>query len=636
MINTCKTSILLIISLWILFPVMALAEKTVMLQSPSKNLKVNIRSVPEGLQLILSGPQKLNLTINAYGFVFEKNIFSSGFKINGIKQRTVNASWRTVYGERNLIPDRYQETEITLADKINPKEKMEIICRLYDEGIAFRYRFPGQQGQGLNISKELTSFSFEGNYEAWASVMAQSKIEKTNIGQINTVVERPLTIKQGELSYLALGEAALVDFARMKFLSDPEKSNVLLAKLDGNVDLEQAKFISPWRYIMVADSPGKLVENNYFVLNLNEPNQIKNTSWIKPGKVIREVTLTTPGGMACVDFAASHQIQYVEFDAGWYGPENNPKSDASGVHVDPARSAGPLDLQKIIDYANSKNVGIILYVNHNAMEYQLDEILSLYHSWGVKGVKYGFVNVGSQKWTSWLHEAVRKAAQNQLMVDIHDEYRPTGYSRTYPNLLTQEGIRGDEESPSIEHSLNTFFTRSIAGAGDNTNCYFAARVSEKMGGKTGQMAKAIILYSPWQFIYWYDRPEASPHKAGGAGGNESVIRESSELDFYKALPTVWDDTKVIDGEIGQYATIARRSGNDWFIGSLTAIEARDVKILLSFLDGKNSYQALLYYQDENGLKANKVSYIAMDVDSKSVISQKLPANSGLAIIIRKK
>lgn len=634
--QTTKTLNLLFAFLGLLLPLIGTAGKTVSLISPSKRLKVNVVSVPQGLQLHVDESKNLDLTIHAYGFVFDKKVFASGFVISDIKQKSVNNSWKPVFGERDLIPDRYREAEITLSDQANPKEKMIIVCRLYDEGIAFQYQLPGNYEPGLNIEKELTSFAFGKNYEAWASLRAQSVIEKTTIGQLKSAVDRPLTIKQDDSSYLALGEAALVDFARMKFVADPQNPNVLLSQLDGKVDLEQAKYKSPWRYVMIAGSPAKLLENNYFILNLNEPNQIENTSWIKPGKVIREVTLTTQGGMACVDFAAKHNIGYVEFDAGWYGPENNPKSDATGVHVDPARSTGPLDLQKIIDYGKSKNVGIILYVNHNAMENQLDDILPLYRSWGIKGVKYGFVNVGSQKWTSWLHEAVRKAAQNQLMVDIHDEYRPTGYSRTYPNLVTQEGIRGDEESPSTEHSINTLFTRSLVGAGDNTNCYFAARVSEKMGGKAGQMAKAIMLYSPWQFIFWYDRPEGSPYKTGGAGSNEIFIKEIPEIDFYKTLPTIWNDTRVMEGQIGQYATIARRSNNDWYIGSLNAIADREVKIPLTFLDGKSSYQATLYFQDENGLKENKISTLGMEVDKKTVIKRILPAKSGMAIVIQKK
>jgi hypothetical protein len=271
-----------------------------------------------------------------------------------------------------------------------------------------------------------------------------------------------------------------------------------------------------------------LVENNYFVLNLNEPNQIANTSWIKPGQVIREVTLTTAGSMASIDFAAENNIAYVLFDAGWYGAEEDVKSDATTVTVDPARSKGPLDLPKVIEYANSKGVGILVYVNKKALHQQLDEILPLYKKWGIKGVKYGFVNVGDQYATAWLHQAVRKAAKYGLMVDIHDEYRSTGYSRTYPNLLTQEGIRGDEESPSLDQAIYTLYNRMICGAGDYTNCYFAERVTEKMGGRAAQLAKLVAIYSPWQFVYWYDRPEKSPRRAGGAGSAESVIKTDAE------------------------------------------------------------------------------------------------------------
>ena len=224
------------------------------------------------------------------------------------------------------------------------------------------------------------------------------------------------------------------------------------------------------RLFRLSALPGKLVENNYFVLNLNEPNQIANTSWIKPGQVIREVTLTTAGSMASIDFAAENNIAYVLFDAGWYGAEEDVKSDATTVTVDPARSKGPLDLPKVIEYANSKGVGILVYVNKKALHQQLDEILPLYKKWGIKGVKYGFVNVGDQYATAWLHQAVRKAAKYGLMVDIHDEYRSTGYSRTYPNLLTQEGIRGDEESPSLDQAIYTLYNRMICGAGDYTNC----------------------------------------------------------------------------------------------------------------------------------------------------------------------
>jgi len=220
-----------------------------------------------------------------------------------------------------------------------------------------------------------------------------------------------------------------------------------------------------------------------------------------------------------------------------------------------------------------------------------------------------------------------------MVVDVHDEYRPTGYSRTYPNLMTQEGIRGDEESPPVEQTLITLFTRMIAGAGDYTNCYFAERVSGKMGGKAAQMAKAIMLYSPWQFLFWYDRPSGSPGKTGGAGANQAFIEEGPDLSFYNAVPTVWDDTKVLEGEIGSYATVARKSGDNWFVGSLTADHSRKVEVPLSFLDDSENYEAVVYFQDETDLKNNEVKMERMPVNKKTVLTKKLPQNSGIAVII---
>ena len=291
-----------------------------------------------------------------------------------------------------------------------------------------------RENEVIELEDEKSVFEFPGNETAWVSSFAQSPIIKTTINEIKELVERPLTVKLNDQIFVALGEAALVNYARMKFAKSGNNSLVtrLFERVTGTDSL-----ISPWRYVLVGKSPADLLEKNYLILNLNAPNQIRNTDWIVPGKVLREATLTTTGAFNCIDFAASNGIRYICFDAGWYGKEDSDTSDATRVSVDPARSKGPLDLKKVIAYGNRKNVGVILYVNRRALERQLDTLLPLYHSWGIKGLKFGFVQVGSQKWTNWLHEAIRKAAKYQMLVDVHDEYRPTGYSRTYPNLLTQ-------------------------------------------------------------------------------------------------------------------------------------------------------------------------------------------------------
>jgi alpha-glucosidase len=270
------------------------------------------------------------------------------------------------------------------------------------------------------------------------------------------------------------------------------------------------------------------------------------------------------------------------------------------------------------------------------MEKQLDEVLPLYKSWGIKGVKYGFVLVGDQEWTTWLHEAVKKAADNQLMVDIHDEYRPTGFSRTYPNLMTQEGIRGDEESPSNEHTLITLFTRMLAGAGDNTICYYAPRVTEKMGGHVSQLAKAMMIYSPWQFLFWYDRPPSTSTNKGAVPGSDGYIQDDPELEFFKKMPTIWEEIKVLEGKIGEYATIARRTGGEWFLGSLTGENSKTVEIYLSFLNANKTYEATIYTHDENSASSTKVGIEKREVDSETQLNFEVTANSGLAIHFQKK
>src|SRR3546814_689511 len=319
-----------------------------------------------------------------------------GVTISEVKRSSFTGTWKPVYGERDEYPDNYNQAVIMLTDRKTGTPSLAITFRCYNEGVAFRYHVPvTDSSQTTVISKELTSFSLTGPVNVWASHSAQGTIYKTTVDSIRGSFERPLLVEQDTATWVALGEAGVVDFARMKFIRSGEDTYSLTASLDGEVK-KRGAFYTPWRYVMVAAKPGKLLEHNYLLLNLNQPNQVENTSWIKPGKVIREITLTTQGAIASIDFAARHQLQYILFDAGWYGAENSDTSNATRVAVDPARSEGPLDLQKVIHYGESKGIGVILYVNRRALERQLDTLLPLYASWGIKGVKYGFVNVGTQ------------------------------------------------------------------------------------------------------------------------------------------------------------------------------------------------------------------------------------------------
>ena len=548
------------------------------------------------------------------------------------QETMVDTTWKPVYGEKNSYRDHFRQINMECTTSHLNIDGLILQVRAYDEGVAFRYLF--DINDSIEIREELTEFNFPANTRVWSSTTAQGPISKSPVEDLNEAVERPLLAELNDSLFIAIGEAALTDFARLKLKSKKSDPSTLLVALSSTVSFEKS-FESPWRFIMVERSPGLILENNHLILNLNKPSSISDTRWIQPGKVIREVTLTTRGGVACVDFAVKHNLQFVEFDAGWYGPENDEASDATTVSVDPKRSKGPLDLHKVIAYAKSKNIGIILYVNRRALEKQLNEILPLYQSWGVKGIKYGFVNVGSQHWTTWLHQAVAQAAEHELMIDIHDEYRPTGVSRTYPNLMTQEGIRGDEESPTNAMVLNTLFTRMIAGAGDHTNCYFSKRVKEQMGSHASQMAKAICIYSPWQFVFWYDRPPDSPSKVGGAGQNQRHIIEIPELSFYDHLPTVWDNSKIISGYPGEHAIVARRSGSSWFLAALNGDNDREFTISLDFLDAGKTYQMTLYEDTPRSAAGENVKSTVLVVDKDKDIRRMVRAQGGFAAIIRK-
>lgn len=529
-------------------------------------------------------------------------------ELESTETNSQDSSWEPVYGERSLIKDNYHEKIFTFYKVNSPHYKIVLKVRAYNEGVAFQFLFPEHpKGVYHHITEENNEFTFPEGTKAWFSPYAQAEHKLLPLKNWPGESERPLTLELENGLYVSLAEAAMVNYARTKFTVSDEKPNTVLTSIYSDVDLI-SPFSTPWRVIMVAEAPGKLLENNYIILNLNKPNQIENTSWIQPGKNMREITLTDANAKATIDFAAEHNLQYVLFDWKWYGPAMTFESDATTVEVD-------LDLQKWIDYASDKGIGIWLYVNQQALYKQAAEIFPLYKKWGVKGVKFGFVNVGSQFWSTWLHDAIKLAAENELMVNVHDEYRPTGFSRTYPNLMTSEGIRGNEEFPGATNNTVLPFTRQIAGAGDYTICYYDSRLNTT---HAHQLALGVIFYSPLQTLFWYDKP--------------SHYNGEPEIEFFEALPAAWDKTRVLNGEIGEYITIARKKGDDWFLGAITNNEERNLEIPLDFLSDGKSYKAHVYVDDPKVKTTTKVKVERVkNVNSKDKLKVSLLASGGYAL-----
>ena len=581
-----------------------------------------------GKQVIEEGELGVNidnhLVESAMGIpVDNSKVWTRRMEVIKVERTAKDEIWNPIYGEYSSIRDHYNEMLIHLMkggkhdNSGNGYDKrqqylLEIIVRAYDEGVAIRYHFPeAVNGLFMHISEDLTSFRFAPGAEAYHYAWAQSHANKVKLLKSEAAwkeeAERPLTLRLDNGLYAAIGEAALSDFVRGKL------------KLKADNELQMAMFDSadiitaydmPWRFIMVGEKAIDLINNKQMVLNLNAPCQIQDTSWIKPGKAFRVCRLDMKTCMEGVDFCVDRGLQYIELDAGWYGPEM--KMSSSALKVLETRD---IDMPKLCQYAKSKGIGVWVYVNQRALYQELDQLLSLYEKWGISGIKFGFVQIGSQEWTTWLHNAVKKCADHHILVDIHDEYRPTGWSRTYPNLMTQEGIGGNEEMPDAEHNTILPFTRFLCGPADYTPCYFNGRVKNT---KAHQLAMPVVYYSPITFLYWYDLP--------------NVYKGEKELDFWKNCPTVWDESKALQGEIGEYIVQARRSGNDWFVGAMTGLQARDITLnTADFLQKGKKYRVEIYNDNPALNTRTKVSTVVQTIKAGKILKLHLQPSGGAAL-----
>ena len=560
-----------------------------------------------------------------FGITCDDRAWDHALTVVSTNSRQCDATWKPLYGERSTVRDHFNEMTLYLAREGGATNFLRLIARVYNTGAAFRYAFSETEKiygmHPFRINGESTEFRFPEQTRAWFTERAQTLHQLLPLENWPSESDRPLTLELPNGLFVCLTEAEMTNYARTKFKLAADKSNTIVGSMYEGVD-ELPPLNTPWRVVMVAKTAGELLQNNDLIMNLNPPCALTNTAWIKPGKVMREMTLSTEGSKKLVDFAVIHNIQYIDLTF-WNGDDIT--YNATQAAVPAWRSTKPYDLQEIVRYAKSKGVGVWLYVNQRPLAAQLDTLLPLYRSWGIAGIKFGFVHVGSHRWTTWVHEAVRKCAQYELMVDIHDEYRPTGYSRTYPNLLTQEGIRGNEEMPDAVNNTVLPFTRYIAGAADYTMCYYA----RKEFGRTGkyiqntpahQLALPVIYYSPLQYMFWYDTPDK--------------YEGEPEIEFWDALPTVWDDTKVLAGEIGKYVSVARRSGQNWFLGTITNTDARELKLRLSFLDKHRDYEAVIYSDDPTVNTRTHVGIQKIKVNDTTELIVKLPASGGQAALIR--
>ena len=529
--------------------------------------------------------------------------------IQDVETRPVREEYDQFPGKRSHVVASANETIVSLQERSAPSRFWEVVLRAYDDGVAFRYRVPEQKINPLTeIAGERTTFRFPAGVKATAlpldsfttsheALYRRGPIDELGDDQLFGL---PMLLEVPDVGWAAILEANLTDFAGLYL--HHSSGEALETRLSPRPDLPGVAvkttlpFESPWRAVLLAEEPGRLMESD-LVLNLNEPNAIGDTSWIVPGKttfpwwngfhlegVDFKPGLNTETAKHYIDFCAEAGIPYHSLDGidniAWYGGTIVPYEGN-----DITTGIEGLDLQEILKYAREKGVKIRLWMHWRAAETHMERAFPLYKEWGVEGVMLDFMDRDDQLMNGFLRRALVLAAENHLTVTLHGVSAPTGLERTFPNLLNHEGARNleydkwAEDGVPPEEELTIPFTRMLAGPVDYhqgtlrgvPKARFEPRNEAPlvMGTAGFMLASYVVLQDHLPMMADYP----------------SAYRGHPALPMLVAVPCTWDETRVLAGEVGRLAVVARRSGEQWWVGAMSAGEARDLEIPLDFLGG---------------------------------------------------
>ncbi len=594
-----------------------LAAEPVVLKSPSGKVEVSFSLAEGGAPLYavtyggkpVVSDSRLGLTLRQTGDL------GSGLRVLDVKRASRDEKYTLVAGKTREAHDRCEEMTVSLERSGEKPVRLDVVFRAFDDGAALRYVLPQQPGlDRVEVVSEDTRFRFLADYKAWVlqlgSFTTSNEREFVPMPLVGikpeSIVGPPLVIEAGEGLVVALVEANLrrwsgLHFARVEGGNDTRQPT-LVAKLaplpsqPGVVVRGALPLVSPWRVLMLGAKPGDLVEST-ILTSLADPSEVADTSWIKPGKVAWDwwngpVVKDVPwkAGMNnetfrhFIDFAAEYGLEYVLVDAGWYGDHRDGEADIT-------RPIPEMDLPGLAAYAKEKGVALQVWLNWEAVREQMDVAFPLYEKWGLAGVKIDYMDRKDQEIVAFYQRAARTAAKHRLTVDFHGAYAGSGEERTFPNWLTREGVLGLEynkwsDRVTPRHNVTIPFTRMLTGPMDYTPGGFRNVTPSDftprndlplvMTTRAQQLAMYVVYDSPLQMLS--DTP--------------SAYRGEPGAEFLKAVPATWDETRVLDGKIGDYVVIARRRGTEWFVGAMTD-GARKVSIPLGFLGGR-AYDATIW------------------------------------------
>lgn len=632
--NTHKSYILLLILAFVCSGMPAVAQKQFTLQSPNDKLKVDI-SVGNTIEYSVSHDGDLMLANSPISMLLTDGVsFGVNSKLSGSSTKAVNQKIAASVYKRKEIAENYNELNLKF------KEGFSIIFRAYNDGIA--YRFVSHLKKPFEVENEQVMFNFPADQKAYIPYVITPKepIEKQFYNSFENTYQHlnisqwdkkrlaflPLVVEGVNGKKVCITEADLISYPGM-YLYNGNGSNTLTGvfapypkeikqgghnMLQGEVQSREPYIAKangstsfPWRAIVVSENDRELADND-MVYKLATPNKLADTSWIKPGKVAWDwwndwnlynvdfrAGINNETYKYYIDFASEHGIEYVILDEGW----------AVNLQADLLQVVPEIDLRELTDYANKKDVGLILWAGYHAFNKDIEGICKHYSDMGIKGFKVDFMDRDDQPMVDFHYRAAEIAAKHHMLLDYHGTYKPTGLQRTFPNVINFEGVHGLEQMKwgaesidQVTYDVTIPFIRMVAGPFDYTQG--AMRNASKgnyrpvnsepmsQGTRCRQLAEYIIFESPLNMLC--DNPS-------------NYIREKECTEFIAHVPTVWDNTIALNGKIGEYVTIAREKDNTWYVGSLTNWDARTLDLDLSFL-GEGNYKAEVF---KDGVNADR-------------------------------
>jgi alpha-glucosidase len=520
--------------------------------------------------------------------------------------------------KRAVVPNNCNVLQISF------KSNFSIEFRAYDDGVA--YRFLTDLKESLIIRNEILEFGFPANSHAWYPLedsFFSHNERKFIFSDIDSLGKDHLAslpvLFQTEGTNILVTEADIDDYPGMWMTGrNSGKFSAVWPKYPDNEELRNDRDFAvtstkgyiadtkgtrtyPWRVFIIEDSDASLLGND-LVYRLGKPSDLKDTEWIKPGLVAWDwwnannvygvdfrAGINNDTYKYYIDFAAANGLEYIILDEGWYKLGDVTK-EVNGINV-----------YDLCQYGAKKNVGVILWVVWKTLWDKMDEAMDLYQKWGVKGLKIDFMQRDDQKVMNFYIETARKAAEHHMLVDFHGAFKPDGLSRTWPNVMTREGVKGMENSKwsrdaNPKHDVTIPFTRMVTGAMDYTpgamvnmdSVNFSARFTrpQSLGTRAHQVAMYVVYESPLQMLS--DSPS-------------NYMKEQETTDFIKNIPVIWDDIACLDGKVGDYVVVARKSGQEWFVGAMTNWKDRTMDIDFSFL-GSGNYNIEIF---SDGINADR-------------------------------